>query len=246
MTSKAAEISPKTVNYVFMNAESGKIVRSVAGAEESADEVRAGADGFMQAKFGDEWLPSSVANITYFVRQKKMKPTPEPAAPLQRVRGKKAADKAAATAKTKAKPKAKGKAKGKPKPKPNPKARPSMGDGGASRSSGADVEAAAVPDGQAQPEDPDLGVLDASVPTVYKYMYYKEGAIGLTKFNVYMKDAKKKRVRKQYISYRDPEKSATEEQLRQSGDLTISALEAGTITEDEAKQFGLDKLAEIG
>ena len=89
-------MKPDPVNYVFMNAESGQLVRNVSGAEQVADEVKTGKKGFMQARFGSDWLDTMVANITYNMRQRTLQADkPEPA-PEQKIRGKKAADKAAA------------------------------------------------------------------------------------------------------------------------------------------------------
>ena len=127
-------VEPHPVIYVFMNAQSGQIVRNVSGAEQVADEVRSGNKGFMQARFGPDWLETSVANITYNMRQKTLKAAHDPVdpAPLQRARGKQAADKAAAKAKGQAKAKAKGKAANKAKAKAKGKDVPSKASGAGS------------------------------------------------------------------------------------------------------------------
>ena len=88
----------------------------------------------MQARFGPDWLETSVANITYNMRQKTLKAAHDPVdpAPLQRARGKQAADKAAAKAKGQAKAKAKGKAANKAKAKAKGKDVPSKASGAGS------------------------------------------------------------------------------------------------------------------
>ncbi|CAE6960006.1 unnamed protein product [Symbiodinium sp. KB8] len=229
-TSVPAAVRKTTVNYVFMNAESGHIVRNVSGAEQVADEVRSGKKGFMQARLGpDDWLDTSVANITYNMRQKTLKAdTKEPTAPLQRCRGKKAADKAAAKASA---PKGKSKAKAKAGKKAKAKAKSPAGPAGsvpaADPSGDAGVEAA----------DSDEEVLDTSIPPCYRFMNYGGSrGIGLLKF-VFMIGAggKRRRRRIQIGSFRS--KEATNEQLVEAADMTLHALDTGGVTEDGERAY---------
>ena len=238
-TSVPAAVRKTTANYVFMNAESGQIVRNVSGAEQVVDEVRYGKKGFMEARFGpDDWLDTSVANITYPLRQKTLKAdAKEPAAPLQRCRGKKAADKAAAKAAPKGKSKAKAKAgkKAKAKAKAKSPAVPAGSEPDADPSGDAGVEAA----------DSEEEVLDTSIPPCYRFMNYGGSrGIGLLKF-VFMIGAggKRRRKRIQIGSYRS--KEATNEQMVEAADMTLHALDTGGVTEDGARAYAEEELRKI-
>ena len=241
-------MKPDPVNYVFMNAESGQLVRNVSGAEQVADEVKTGKKGFMQARFGSDWLDTMVANITYNMRQRTLQADkPEPA-PEQRIRGKKAADKAAA--KTKAAPKGKNKAKAKAKAKASV-ASGASGTGSEKVKAKAKTSAASGALGTGSEPGDDAGepaeqaeVLDTSIPPCYRYMNYGGSrGIGLLKFVFMISGEKRRRKRHQYGSFRS--KVATNDQMVEAADMTLHALDTGLVTEEGAEAYAKAELEKI-